>query len=54
MSTQHYPNGDVGAIEANDTICKENNCSPRNVYKFHLETMRERLDKIKSGAEFIY
>ncbi len=35
-------------------VCKENNCSPRDVYKYHLETMRERLDKIKSGAEFKY
>lgn len=33
-------------------ICKENNCSPRDVYNYHLDTMRERLDKIKSGAEF--
>lgn len=33
-------------------VCKENNCSPRDVYKYHLDTMRERLDKIKSGAEF--
>ncbi len=33
-------------------ICKENSCSPRDVYKYHLETMRTRLDKIKSGAEF--
>ncbi len=33
-------------------ICIENNCSPRDVYKYHLDTMRERLDKIKSGAEF--
>jgi len=35
-------------------ICKENNCSPRDVYKYHLDTMRERLDKIKSGAKFKY
>jgi hypothetical protein len=35
-------------------ICIENSCSPRDVYKYHLETMRERLDKIKSGAEFRY
>ena len=34
-------------------VCKENNCSPRDVYKYHLETMRSRLDKIKSGAKFI-
>lgn len=34
------------------TICTENNCSPRDVYKYHLETMRERLDRIKSGAKF--
>ncbi|MCD6355429.1 MAG: FAD-dependent oxidoreductase [Prolixibacteraceae bacterium] len=33
-------------------ICKENNCSPRDVYKYFLETMRKRLDKIKSGAKF--
>ena len=33
-------------------VCKENNCSPRDVYKYHLETMRTRLDKIKSGAKF--
>lgn len=33
-------------------VCKENNCTPRDVYKYHLDTMRERLDKIKSGAEF--
>jgi hypothetical protein len=33
-------------------VCKENSCSPRDVYKYHLDTMRERLDKIKSGAEF--
>ena len=33
-------------------ICKENNCSPRDVYKYHLDAMRERLDKIKSGAKF--
>jgi len=33
-------------------VCKENNCSPRDVYKYHLETMRSRLDKIKSGAKF--
>ena len=33
-------------------VCKENSCSPRDVYKYHLETMRIRLDKIKSGAEF--
>lgn len=35
-------------------ICKENNCSPRDVYKYHLETMRIRLDKIKSGAKFVH
>jgi hypothetical protein len=35
-------------------LCIENNCSPRDVYKYHLDTMRERLDKIKSGAEFKY
>jgi hypothetical protein len=35
-------------------ICIENNCSPRDVYKYHLDIMRERLDKIKSGAEFKY
>lgn len=34
-------------------VCKENNCSPRDVYKYHLETMRTRLDKIKSGAKFV-
>ncbi len=33
-------------------VCKENSCSPRDVYKYHLSTMKERLDKIKSGAEF--
>ena len=33
-------------------ICKENNCSPLEVYKEHLATLRDRLDKIKSGAEF--
>lgn len=33
-------------------ICKENNCSPRDVYNYHLQTMRTRLDKIKSGAKF--
>jgi hypothetical protein len=33
-------------------VCKENNCTPRDVYTYHLDTMRERLDKIKSGAEF--
>jgi hypothetical protein len=35
-------------------VCKEKNCTPRDVYKYHLSTMRERLDKIKSGAEFKY
>lgn len=34
-------------------VCKENSCSPRDVYRLHLETMRERLDKIKSGAKFV-
>lgn len=33
-------------------ICKDNSCSPRDVYKYHLTTMVERLDKIKSGAKF--
>lgn len=33
-------------------VCIENNCTPRDVYKYHLDTMRERLNKIKSGAEF--
>lgn len=33
-------------------ICKENNCSPIEVYLHHLSTLGERLDKIKSGAEF--
>ncbi len=33
-------------------ICKENNCSPIEVYNDHLPTLRDRLDKIKSGAEF--
>ncbi len=35
-------------------ICKEKNCSPRDVYKYYLDIMRERLEKIKSGAEFRY
>ncbi len=35
-------------------ICKENSCTPRDVYKYHLDTMRQRLDKIKSGAKFKY
>jgi hypothetical protein len=34
-------------------VCKENSCTPRDVYKFHLETMRTRLDKIKTGAKFV-
>lgn len=29
------------------TVCKENNYSPRDVYKHYLETMAERLEKIK-------
>ena len=33
-------------------VCKENSCFPRDVYKYHLSTMKERLDRIKSGAEF--
>jgi hypothetical protein len=33
-------------------ICKENNCSPIEVYSDHLSTLRDRLEKIKSGAEF--
>lgn len=33
-------------------VCIENICTPRDVYKYHLETMRTRLDKIKSGAMF--
>jgi hypothetical protein len=33
-------------------VCKENNCSPRDVYKNHLSIMKERLNKIKSGAKF--
>jgi len=32
-------------------IAIENNCNPRDVYKYHLPIMRERLEKIKSGAE---
>jgi len=33
-------------------ICIENDCTPRDVYKYHLNTMRRRLEKIKSGAKF--
>jgi hypothetical protein len=33
-------------------ICIENDCTPRDVYKYHLNTMRRRLEKIKSGARF--
>ncbi|MCY1718962.1 FAD-dependent oxidoreductase [Prolixibacteraceae bacterium Z1-6] len=33
-------------------ICNENNCTPRDVYKNHLNTMRQRLDKIKTGEKF--
>uniref|UniRef100_UPI0032172D71 FAD-dependent oxidoreductase n=1 Tax=uncultured Draconibacterium sp. TaxID=1573823 RepID=UPI0032172D71 len=33
-------------------VCKENNCLPRDVYRYHLDIMKERLDKIKSGAKF--
>lgn len=33
-------------------VCKENNCSPRDVYEYHLNTMAERLNKIKTGAKF--
>lgn len=33
-------------------VCIENNCKPRQVYENHLETMRTRLEKIKSGAKF--
>ncbi|MGV8096850.1 MAG: FAD-dependent oxidoreductase [Mangrovibacterium sp.] len=33
-------------------ICKENNCSPIDVYNNHLSVLRERLAKIKSGAKF--
>jgi hypothetical protein len=33
-------------------ICKENSCLPLDVYHDHLSTLRDRLDKIKSGAEF--
>ena len=28
-------------------VCTENDCSPRDVYENHLDSMRERLDKIK-------
>lgn len=35
-------------------VCKENSCSPRDVYRYHLETMKTRLDKIKSGAKFVH
>ncbi|WP_346860161.1 FAD-dependent oxidoreductase [uncultured Draconibacterium sp.] len=35
-------------------VCKENSCTPRDVYKYHLDTMSERLNKIKSGAKFKY
>ncbi|WP_297088315.1 FAD-dependent oxidoreductase [uncultured Draconibacterium sp.] len=34
------------------TICKEQKCLPIDVYSKHLPTLRERLDKIKSGAKF--
>ena len=33
-------------------VCKENNCLPCDVYKYHFKIMAERLDQIKSGAKF--
>lgn len=35
-------------------ICKENQCLPMDVYTNHLSTLSERLEKIKSGAEFVH